>query len=86
MKKIKTYKEWQKSNLNLDEYLGNCPCEIDEELYMYFGEITPPTYLSEDLIQTGEASFSKNGILYYATCKEIGGKFFCIGDLPEFKD
>lgn len=86
MKSIKTYKAWQKSNVNLSEYLGQEPCEIDEELYLYLAEVTAATYSSPDFIQTGEASFSKNGTLHYSTCSFIGDKHFYLGDLPEFQD
>jgi len=86
-KKIKTYQDWQ-SNFDgdLGQYLGKEPCEIDEELYLYLAEVTPATYSSQDFIQTGEASFSKYGTLFYATCSCVGNKHFYLGDLPEFQD
>lgn len=86
-KTIKTYQDWQ-SNFNgsLGKYLGQEPCEIDEELYLYLAEVVPPTYSSENFIQTGEASFSQFGTLFYHTCSSFGEKCFYLGVLPEFKD
>lgn len=82
----KTYKKWEKSNSkDLDEYLGNIPCEIDEELFLYLAEITASQYSSENFIQTGEATFEKDDVYHYSTCSHFNDKFYYLGILPEFK-
>lgn len=86
----KTYKEWQKSNLDLDKYLPE-PCEIDEELALYIGECVPPVYLGPNgLCQGGDAQASvgkwpNDEVLTYMTVSNVNGKDFYLGILPEFK-
>lgn len=80
----KTKRGWEKSNLNLDKYLTE-PCEIDEELYNYIGETVAPEYCSDGIIQLGEASYEKDGVLHYDTASFINGKYFYLGILPKFK-
>lgn len=80
-----TYKKWQKLNINLDKYLC-LPCEIDEELYNYLGEIVPPQYCDKGFVQLGECQFQdKYGTDYYMTASMVKGKFYYLGVLPEFK-
>lgn len=83
---MKTYEEWQTSNLNLDKYLSETPCLIDEELCLYIAECTPPNYSGSDgIVQTGEATYEKNDKLHYITvqfcdnntCKYLG----CLPDM-----
>lgn len=87
---IKTLKGWEKSNLDLDEYLGPGPCRINEELSSYIGECVPPKYTSEEFTQGGdphdhETSEDGDFIGYYMTVKHVEGKYFYLGVLPEFK-
>src|SRR6185295_5941812 len=55
----KTLKIWNVLNVDLDDYLGLEPVEIDEELYLYLLEITPCESLFNSQYgyvgQTGEA-------------------------------
>lgn len=81
---MKTYKEWDLSELNLDKYLTE-PCEIDEELELYIGEIVAPQYLGNGLTQMGEAEKDEDGIPFYMTTSCVNGKYFYLGVLPEFK-
>ncbi len=87
---MKTLKKWEKSGLDLDIYLGE-PCEIDEDIANYIGEVVAPNYLGHDLVQGGDAersvesydSFKK--IYFYMTTSYVNGKYFYLGVLPEFK-
>lgn len=82
---MKTLKKWGKSNLSLIEYLTE-PCQIDEELHNYLGEIVAPQYCFSGLIQLGEAERSDDdGILYYMSSSFVNGKYFYLGILPEFR-
>lgn len=83
--KMKTKKEWENSNLDLDEYL-NEPCEIDEELDLYIGECVSPKYNSPLFTQCGEPRYYEDGIGYFMTVSIVNGKHFYLGILPEFKD
>jgi hypothetical protein len=80
---MKTYKKWIKSNLDLNEYLTE-PCEIDEELYLYLAEVVSPQYSDGKLIQTGEAEYTEDSVLFYMSASHIGDKYFYLGILPEF--
>lgn len=82
---MKTRKGWNKSNLDLKNYLPE-PCQIDESLHNYLGEIVAPQYCYDGLIQLGEAERSDDeGIMYYMTSVHINGKYFYLGILPEFR-
>lgn len=87
---MKTRKGWDESQKNLDDYLPH-PCEIDEALYMYIAECVMPNYLEGRLVQGGDPTksiedvFSGNEIYYYSTVNEVDGKYYYLGDLPEFK-
>jgi len=89
----KTLKGWEKSNVDLDKYLTE-PCEIDEALSLYIGEVVPPHYLgvNNGLTQGGDAVKSEEAedcddedIYYYMTTLHISGKHFYLGILPEFR-
>lgn len=82
--KIKTLKNWEKSDQTLDQYIKPLD-QIDEELYLYLGEIVPPQYSSERFVQLGEAEYELHDILHYMTATEINGQYFYLGVLPEFK-
>lgn len=86
---MKTLKGWEKSNLDMTEYLDE-PCEIDEELYLDILECVPPHYLGELAQQGGDAIYSfKNQkdkeVFTYMTVSNINSKYFYLGILPEFK-
>lgn len=85
--KKKTLKEWNKSNLDLAEYLGNTPCEIDQHLDYYIGECTAPKYLSYRFTQGGNAEDheSESDVGYYHTTSRFNNKYYYLGVLPEFK-
>jgi hypothetical protein len=69
----------------LNDYLTE-PCQIDEELHNYLGEIVAPQYCFSGLIQLGEAERSDDdGILYYMSSSFVNGKYFYLGILPEFR-
>lgn len=80
---MKTKKEWNKSGLDLTEYLDE-PCEINEELFNYILECTAPQYLDYGLGQTGEAEKHEDGVGYYMTVSFVNNKHFYLGILPEF--
>ena len=51
--KTKTLKQWEKSNLDLDEFLH--PGDyITEELQLQIGECVPPVYCTQDFLQGGD--------------------------------
>jgi hypothetical protein len=82
--KKKTYKAWEKSGLDLENYLTE-PCEIDEELYNYLGEIVPPQYCYDGLLQSGEADHSDDdGVMYFLSASIVNEKYYYLGVLPEF--
>ncbi len=86
---MKTLKNWEKSNLDMDVYL-NEPCEIDEALYLDILECVPTHYSSEYAQQGGDAidSFEDHKgkkVFTYMTVNSINGKFYYMGILPEFK-
>lgn len=86
----KTYKKWEKSDVNLDVYLGKEPCEIDETLFLYVAEIVPPEYSSEELLQEGEATKKVDDVLHYGTYasyrqEDNSFKYYYLGILPKFK-
>ena len=83
--KKKTYKDWQKSELDLDKYLGIGPCEIDEKLSNYIGSCTAPKYCSQGLIQGGDAEKEEDGVLFYFTVSHVNDKNYYLGILPEFQ-
>ena len=83
--KKKTYKSWEKSEVDLDKYLDE-PCEIDEALDLYIGECVAPKYLSYGLTQGGDCVFEDDlNTRYYMTTSVVNGKHFYLGVLPEFK-
>lgn len=89
--KKKTLAGWEKSNVDLNEYLTE-PCEIDEELSNYIGGCVVPQYLGwgNGLIQGGDPEkheIQRTGtpIGYYMTTLHINGKHFYLGILPEFR-
>lgn len=85
---MKTFDEWSGSGKRLGQFLHE-PCEIDEALAMYIGEIVAPAYVSPEFIQGGDAVRSIEGedgdVFIYATVSMIGDKYFYLGELPEFK-
>lgn len=90
---IKTKKDWDESGLNLGVFMP-FPCEIDEEMYNYIGEVVAPnsTY-HNDIAQCGEATAKAKywGTFTYMTAISIldaneERRYFYIGELPEFKD
>ncbi len=82
---MKTYNEWQKSNLNLDKYLTEVPCDIDEELCLYLAECTAPNFSGDNgIVQTGEATYEKDDKLHYLTVQFCGNNTYkYLGCLPD---
>lgn len=82
---MKTLKQWNKSGLDLDEFLK--PGDwIDEEFCNYIGEIVPPYYCSREFVQGGNAIKSEDDVLFYCTCyRTDDNKYLYLGILPEFK-
>lgn len=92
--KRKTLEGWNKSNLNLDDYL-DMPCKIDEGLYLYVCEQLPCNSIDigDNLIVQGlepvsrlSNVYSKEVVYSFTTVAIIGGEYFYIGVLPEFKE
>lgn len=84
---MKTLAEWEASDLDLDLYLTE-PCEIDEDLASYIGEVVAPVYVSPEFIQGGDPISEipgSDGVLTYDTVSMIGDRYFYLGQLPEFK-
>ena len=81
---MKTKKAWEKSGLDLDKYLTE-PCLIDEDLFLYLGEIVAPQYCGGGIVQLGEAERSEDGVQFYMSASHIDGKYYYLGILPEFK-
>ena len=82
---MKTLKGWQKSNVDLGEYLGNAPCRINEGLYNYIAECVPVTYCSEGFMQGGDCEFIEDGVEFYMTGRYVDDKFYYLGILPAFQ-
>lgn len=82
----KTLKGWHRSGIDLDKYLPE-PCEIDEGLFNYFGEIVAPKFCIRGFVQLGECEYHDNvtDIDFYSSASHIGDKYFYLGILPEFK-
>jgi len=86
---MKTLKEWKQSKLDMDIFLDT-PCEIDEGFYLRILESVPVHYATEYATQGGDPvdSFEnhKGKTVYtYMTVRNVNGKFFYLGILPEFK-
>ena len=89
---IKTYQEWEKSNLNISDYLP-FPCEIDEVLANHISESTFPHYNTGEFTQGLDPEFSRNSyddspekeVFFYTSFSQINGRFFYLGVLPEFR-
>lgn len=81
---MKTLKKWEKTDIDLGEYLG-APCEIDEGLFLYIAECVPAKYCDPKHMQGGDCEYIEDDIEYYMTCSIVGDKFYYLGVLPEFK-
>lgn len=84
---MKTKKQWEKSGLDLDEFLGEEPCRIDEDLYNYIGEAVAPNWCCQSFVQLGEAEKEDEdipGLMYYTTATHVGDRYFYLGILPDF--
>jgi hypothetical protein len=80
---IKTYQDWEKSELNLSEFLSEND-EIDYEIYEHIlCEYCPPNYDDEIIGQCGEAWDERDGVFYYETVKQKDDKYFYLGILPD---
>ena len=82
----KTYEGWEKSCLDLSEYLYS-PCEIDSDLFYYLLDCVPAAYCENGIIQGGDAEFKRGGVQHYNTLYEdrTTKRFYYLGILPEFK-
>lgn len=82
---MRTYRQWEKSGLNLDDYL--VPGDyIDEAIYLYIGEVVAPYFVSDRFVQCGEPSTHIDEIPYRTTAMKIGSKYLYLGDMPEFSE
>ncbi len=80
---MKTYQEWEDSELDLDAFLS-VNDEIDYEIYEHIlCALCPPNYDDGIIAQCGEASYERKGIYYYDTVKCDGDKYFYLGILPD---
>lgn len=87
---LKTYEDWVKSQQDLENFLGEIPCEIDEDIYYDQLGALPPLYHDKgfqyhNIFQVGEAYTSIDGINQIMTFTESNNRFFYLGILPEFK-
>lgn len=82
---MKTLKGWERSNVDLGDYLGECPLRIDEDLYNYIGSCVPAQYCTCGYLQGGDCEFIEDDVEFYTTCREVDGKFYYLGILPSFK-
>lgn len=86
--KKKTLKGWNKSGLDLRDYLGLSPCEIDEALCLDILETTPPEFIQNSdygfIGQQGEPIDTVDGIYYHMTVRTIGDKNYYLGIMPSF--
>lgn len=83
---MKTFKSWENSGKDLDDYLGAEPCRIDEKLYMYIIEVVSAHFSTFGHGQLGECEFEKQGIDYHMTVRHIGEKHWYLGILPAYKN
>jgi len=81
----KTKKQWDKSWLQLDEFIP-LPCEIDEELYNYIWEVVWPSYINNNILQWWEARWKDtNWVPTYDTVSFYNDRYFYLWVLPAFK-
>lgn len=84
---MKTLEEWNESGLNLEDYLGGIPVEIDEELYYYCYKDTHTTFghdINNTIFQWGDICDTDNdNVDYYHTLAMIENKYFSLGELPD---
>lgn len=87
-KKLKTLTDWEEnhSDKELTEYLQPLD-EIDEQMYWRIAcGFMAAKYQHGGLIQGGDPNEEISEACYtYATVNEINGKFYYLGELPEFK-
>lgn len=84
---IKTLKEWEESDLDLDDYLGEDPAEIDEDLADYIRDCSYANYCSEHFLQGGDPiTTNERGDYMYITVSfnNVMKKIMYLGILPEF--
>jgi hypothetical protein len=83
---MKTYKKWEESGVELDEYL-DAPCEIDEEIYLHLAECTTPSFDTGEFMQIGEANDKTPiGTFTFSTVwTTADGRYIYLGILPAFK-
>jgi hypothetical protein len=81
---MKTIKMWEKSNLNLDDFLKPGD-RISEDLANYIGECIAPVYCSSEFVQGGDAIKSEDSVLFYMTIYRKNKGYLYLGVLPEFK-
>lgn len=88
----KTIKKWEKSDLSWNDYfkVGD---EIDEETFLYIGEIVPAEYCDQNFSQCGEAEFTKRNaytdkkVYYHNTAFATNdGKYYLIGPIPSLNN
>ena len=83
--RIFTLDEWNKSGLELDQYL-QYPCEIDEDMYNHIAECVAPWFCHEGIVQSGEPMYADGlFVMYRATAFAKDDRYFYLGILPEFK-
>ncbi|TGE22807.1 hypothetical protein [Hymenobacter metallicola] len=82
---MKTYDEWEATEVSLTQYLQPCD-EIDEELYDHMGGVVSPQYCTQRLLQSGEPEREERGVMHYLSfMAREDGKYFYLGILPKFK-
>lgn len=85
MKTLKRFNS-DKNQLDLDQFL-QVGDEIDEQMYFHIGcGYMAPQYDNGNVMQGGDAcGKQKDGVYTYMTVSRVGGKYYYLGELPEFK-
>lgn len=81
---MKTYKQWDESDIDLDEFLWKDPCEIDEEIHNHLWETVAPKYCDSNFLQCWEANAHCDWIGFHMTTMSVGDKYWYLWILPEF--
>jgi len=85
MSKRKTYKKWDESGKDLNDFLQPMD-EIDEDLFLHLLEIVPAYFCMPGIGQCGEPMrIDDFGIWWRETVIRAYDKYYYLGALPEFK-
>ena len=80
---MKTYNGWQKSGLDLTEYIKPMD-RVDETIYMHMLEVVTPHFQKDGYFQVGEASHETDHVEYRDTFYTDNNRYWYLGELPSF--